>query len=93
MPAVSIAQDWRGVANAGHRARSEFKPSEAVSQPCELSRARASAARKHQTMPQKTNTSLVRKKSAIKMVIEIATTVFVVLRPTPAVPPRVVMPK
>jgi len=37
--------------------------------------------------------SLVRKKSAIRMAIEIATTVFVVLRPTPAVPPRVIMPK
>ena len=37
--------------------------------------------------------SLVKKKSAIKMAIEITTTVRVVLLPTPAVPPLVVMPK
>lgn len=37
--------------------------------------------------------SLVRKKSAIRIVIEITTTVRVVLFPTPAVPPVVVRPK
>ena len=37
--------------------------------------------------------TFVKKKSAIKIVIEITTTVRVVLFPTPAVPPRVVIPK
>ena len=35
----------------------------------------------------------VSQKSAIKIVIEMTTTVRVVLSPTPAVPPRVVIPK
>ena len=37
--------------------------------------------------------TFVRKKSAIRIAIEITTTVRVVLLPTPAVPPVVVMPK
>lgn len=37
--------------------------------------------------------SLVKKKSAIRIVIDTTTTVRVVLFPTPAVPPRVVIPK
>ena len=37
--------------------------------------------------------TLVKKKSAIRIVIEITTTVRVVLLPTPAVPPVVVCPK
>ena len=37
--------------------------------------------------------NFVKKKSAIKIAIEITTTVRVVLFPTPAVPPFVVMPK
>lgn len=42
---------------------------------------------------QKMIPTLVRKKSAIKIAMEIATTVRVVLLPTPAVPPVVVIPK
>ena len=38
-------------------------------------------------------TNLVKKKSAIKIAMEMTTTVRVVLLPTPAVPPVVVIPK
>jgi hypothetical protein len=38
-------------------------------------------------------TNFVKKKSAMKMAIEMATTARVVLAPTPAVPPRVTIPK
>ena len=51
-----------------------------------------SGAERRQTMFHNTKASFVRKKSAIRIVMEMATTVFVVLRPTPAVPPRVRMP-
>jgi hypothetical protein len=37
--------------------------------------------------------NFVKKKSAIRIAIETTTTVRVVLLPTPAVPPRVVIPK
>lgn len=42
---------------------------------------------------QKMIASFVKKKSAIRIAIDTTTTVRVVLLPTPAVPPRVVMPK
>ncbi len=46
-----------------------------------------------QTCGQARMAIFVSQKSAIKMVMEMTTTVRVVLSPTPAVPPRVVIPK